>query len=312
MEMNITTSYSKKSLPFYFSGNSETTRTFAEAQDWTQSGVGSLSLWFYGNPANTASQMYAKINSLKVLYDGNPADLQMAGWQVWSIDLTSLNANLQRVTSLTLGVEGGNASGMLLFDDITLTQAPLAPPTEWRIASTNDDAEEAVENGVMDLGSSDLELGYEGGATLQTVGCRWTGIPIPQGATIIEAWVQFSADDVDNAYHADNVSLVVRGELPINPEEFSVALNDISNRPATTASVVWDVPQWMTTHAMGPEERTPDISNVIQELVNHDGWTGTVVLVFADNPANPSQGTREAEAFDGTASEAPLLHIVYE
>ncbi|NQV31860.1 MAG: hypothetical protein HQ515_04155, partial [Phycisphaeraceae bacterium] len=72
------------------------------------------------------------------------------------------------------------------------------------------------------------------------------------------------------------------------------------------------IPVWTETHLMGPGERTPDISNVLQEIVNHDGWTGTVVLMFTDNPANPSQGTREAESYDGTTSEAPLLHIAYE
>ena len=75
---------------------------------------------------------------------------------------------------------------------------------------------------------------------------------------------------------------------------------------------MWDIPQWMTTHAMAPEERTPDISSVIQEIVNQNLWAGTIVLMFRDNPAKPSQGTREAESFDGSASEAPLLHISYQ
>ncbi|MCH8215471.1 MAG: hypothetical protein IH892_01735, partial [Planctomycetes bacterium] len=68
-----------------------------------------------------------------------------------------------------------------------------------------------------------------------------------------------------------------------------------------------------TTHLMGPGERTPDISSIIQEIVNQPGWSGEgIVLMFRDNPANPSAGTREAESYDGTASEAPLLHISFE
>ena len=66
-------------------------------------------------------------------------------------------------------------------------------------------------------------------------------------------------------------------------------------------------------HAQGLDERTPDVSSIIQEIVNQPGWTGeAIVLLFRDNPAKPSQGTREAESFDGTASEAPLLHISYQ
>ncbi|MCH7921005.1 MAG: hypothetical protein IIC50_23910, partial [Planctomycetes bacterium] len=52
---------------------------------------------------------------------------------------------------------------------------------------------------------------------------------------------------------------------------------------------------------------------IIQEIVNQPGWSGeAIVLIFADNPANPSTGRREAESFDGSAIEAPLLHISFE
>ncbi|MCH7917904.1 MAG: hypothetical protein IIC50_07950, partial [Planctomycetes bacterium] len=141
----------------------------------------------------------------------------------------------------------------------------------------------------------------------------WVGIAVPKGATITEAWVQFSADDIDNPYHALGVSLVIEGELSPNPDTFAGTNGSISGRQTTSAQVVWDIPQWMTTHLMGPGERTPDISSIIQEIVNQPGWSGEgIVLMFRDNPANPSAGTREAEAFDGTASEAPLLHISFE
>jgi hypothetical protein len=316
MESDITIPGSAKSMPFYYTGNSETTRTFGAAQDWTTSGVTTLAIWFNGDPDNTASQMYVKINNLKVPFAGSASALAVAGWQVWNIDLASLSTNLQAVTSLTIGVEGAGASGVLLLDDIALHPAPIAALTEWRVSDTADEAEQYVEDGVMvSLTSSDLELGYEGAmapGSQQIVGCRWTGIAIPKGATITEAWVQFSADAVGSDYHTLPVSLVITGEVPINPVAFTDAINDISNRPTTTASAVWDVPVWTETHLMGSGERTPDISNIIQEIVNDNGWTGTVVLMFADNPANPSQGCREAEAFDGTTSEAPLLHIAYE
>jgi len=248
MELTITIPDSGKSMPFYYTGNSESTRTFAAAQDWTKSGVTTLVVWFYGDAGNTASQMYVKINSLKVPYDGGASDLQLAGWQVWSIDLASLSTNLQSVTSLTVGVEGAGASGVLLLDDIALYTSAIASLTEWRVSASTDDAEQFVEDGVMDsLTSSDLELGYEGSEGIvpefqEIVGCRWTGIAVPKGATITEAWVQFSADDVDNDYHLADVSLVITGELPVNPVTFTDSLNDISNRPATSASTVWDVP----------------------------------------------------------------------
>ena len=42
-----------------------------------------------------------------------------AQWQQWDIDLTPLDG-LQNVTTLTIGVDGASAAGMLYIDDIRL------------------------------------------------------------------------------------------------------------------------------------------------------------------------------------------------
>ncbi|MHC4509554.1 MAG: discoidin domain-containing protein, partial [Planctomycetota bacterium] len=309
-----------QSMPLFYSNTggaafSEGTRTFAVPQNWTKHGVKALVLYFYGTAGNTG-QMYVKVNGTKIPYDGNPGNLALTAWQVWSIDLVASGLNVQSVSSLAVGIDGNGASGTLYFDDIGLYAVAPEPPNEWRINAGNDDAEEEVSGGGIDRGSSDLELGHEGAASatsLQTVGCRWVGVPIPKGATITEAWVQFSANDINNDRHIPDVSVVIEGELSASPATFSSTARDISSRPTTAASVVWDVPRWTTTHAMGPEERTPDISSIIQEIVNQPNWAGeAIVLMFRDNPAKPSQGTREAESFDGTPDEAPLLHISYQ
>jgi hypothetical protein len=307
-----TTVQSGQSMPFFYAnaGAGKSEATLDLDQDWDTSGIQVLSLAFYGQVGNSGN-LYAKVNDAKISYGGSASSLTIEAWQTWNIDLTSVNTNLQRVTSLTIGVEGASAQGLFYIDDIRLYPSAPAPINEWRIAASSDDAEEEVETGTMEsMTSSDLELGYEDGTIPQFVGCRWAGIPSPQGATITEAWVQFSADSVGAAQHALPVSVIIEGELSPGPATFTT---NIGGRPKTAASVVWDIPEWLTTHAMGPEERSPDISSVIQELVDQPGWAGqAIVLIFSDNPANPSQGTREAESFDGTADEAPLLHIVYE
>ena len=98
---------------------SEVTRTFV-AQNWTEHGVLTLSLWFYGDPANVAGQLYVKINTVKVAYDGEAVNLTRQQWQPWNIDLASVGTNLQSVISLTVGIEGAGAKGTLLLDDIRL------------------------------------------------------------------------------------------------------------------------------------------------------------------------------------------------
>jgi len=92
----------------------------AIGRDWTTGGAKTLSVWFSGAASNTAAQMYVKINSSKVAYDGDASNLTVAAWQPWNIDLTSFGAGLQNVTKLAIGIDGIGAAGTLLFDDIRL------------------------------------------------------------------------------------------------------------------------------------------------------------------------------------------------
>ena len=109
-----------QSLPLEYDnafGQSEATLAIG-AQDWTASGVQTLSLQFYGRAGNSG-QLYVKINSTKVVYDGQAADIALAQWQPWNIDLTALTG-LQNVTQLTIGLDGANAAGLLYIDAIRL------------------------------------------------------------------------------------------------------------------------------------------------------------------------------------------------
>ena len=92
----------------------------AIGRDWNKGGIKTLSLWFSGAAGNIAAQMYVKINSSKVAYDGDASNLTVAAWQPWNIDLTSFGAGLQNVTKLAIGIDGVGAKGTLLLDDIRL------------------------------------------------------------------------------------------------------------------------------------------------------------------------------------------------
>jgi hypothetical protein len=121
-----------QSLPLEYDnafGPSETTLSI-DAQDWTASGVQTLSLFFYGQ-ADNSGQLYVKINNSKLSYDGGIADITRAQWQPWNIDLTGLNG-LQNVTSLTIGIDGATAAGLLYIDSIRLYPQALeyVTPTE--------------------------------------------------------------------------------------------------------------------------------------------------------------------------------------
>ncbi|MGE5296771.1 MAG: LamG-like jellyroll fold domain-containing protein [Solirubrobacterales bacterium] len=124
-----------QSMPLVYNNSpaasSQAERTFDEARDWSQYGVKTLSLAFYGASANSG-RLYLTINSTKVAYPGSADDLKRAQWQQWNIDLASTGANLAKVTKLAIGIEGAGASGMLYIDDIRLfpREAELVTPVD--------------------------------------------------------------------------------------------------------------------------------------------------------------------------------------
>jgi hypothetical protein len=110
---------------------SEATRTFDTPQDWGKHAIKGLTLRFYGDPANVAQQMYAKINNTKVPYDGAPADLLRKQWQMWYVDVTVLDVS--QVTKLTIGFDrlsGTGGQGKVFIDDLRLyplARSPIVP-----------------------------------------------------------------------------------------------------------------------------------------------------------------------------------------
>ncbi|MCH8219531.1 MAG: discoidin domain-containing protein, partial [Planctomycetes bacterium] len=105
-----------QSLPIWFDNStapvSEATRTFDQTQDWTRSGIQTLVLYLNRGADNTGGGVYVKINDTKMVYEaaaGLPPGWDV--WTQWTIDLSAVAADLTRVRSLTIGVEGAGARG---------------------------------------------------------------------------------------------------------------------------------------------------------------------------------------------------------
>jgi len=108
-----------RSMPLFYNGPSETTRTFELPRNWTWHGVTTLVVHFYGTAGNTG-QLYAKIGNTKIPYPGNASDIAAEAWIAWEIDLASSGASLTNVSSLSVGCDGSDAGGLLYIDDILL------------------------------------------------------------------------------------------------------------------------------------------------------------------------------------------------
>ena len=171
-----------------------------------------------------------------------------------------------------------------------------------QVSQGNDDAEERVSSGNMSLTSSDLELTSDGGNN-QLIGIRFQNINIPQGTTILSASIQFTTDETNSG----STSVTIGGEDADNASVFSGTNSNISNRTLTTASVGWNsIPAWNTVGQSGTNQQTPDLTSIVQEIVNRGGWTSGNSMALVIN----GSGERTAESYNGSAGQAPVLTIM--
>jgi hypothetical protein len=191
----------------------------------------------------------------------------------------------------------GSRKGLaLLLAAAVLASAAQASSVDVRVLSSTDDAEQLPDHS-MYLNSSDLELTYDGGT--QVVGVRWL-LGVPSGATVTAAWVQFSAKEPQS----EATSLSFQAQAADDAPSFAFGTDNISARPRTLAFASWQPPAWSSGLA-GPDQRTPDLSAVVQEVVSRPGWAGHLALIITGT------GHRTAWAWDGDPSQAPLLHVEY-
>ncbi|MCB0735358.1 MAG: hypothetical protein KDC76_12295, partial [Bacteroidetes bacterium] len=162
----------------------------------------------------------------------------------------------------------------------------------------NNNANDVEERSDGSITSSSTDLDFESGTI---VGMRFTSVDIPQGATITSAYINFYAEETDGSAS----STKIRGEKSGNASAFTSSSYSLSNRTKTAGYTSWSIPSWTT----GNWYQTPDITNIIQEIVNQGGWSANNAMVlFVEHLGGDD---RQAESHDGYSSKAPKLVIEY-
>jgi hypothetical protein len=175
---------------------------------------------------------------------------------------------------------------------------------EVRVSAGPDDAVESTADGSVSIDVFDLTMGTD--AVGHIVGIRFHDIEIPPGAGILNAYVQFTASGSD----AFVMSLTVAGEAADDAASFSATTNDLSARPITASSATWNPLGWgADTSDFG--QRTPDLSAILQEIVDRPGWADGNALVLLISPG-VGTGVRHAYSYDGQPLSAPQLIVQYK
>jgi len=204
---------------------------------------------------------------------------------VYTLELAAFDGELVGTGTLLVSIVDANGQGRV----------------EIAVASENDDAEELVTTGRIRLASSDLELVFDD--VDQLIGIRFAGVAVPNSATIESARVQFTAEDAG----ADATDLLVHGEASDDAAPFTSTRYSISSRALTGAAVAWTPPPWTASGANGSDQLTPDLSVVVQEIVDRSDWSNGNALVFVFS----GNGLRVAEAFEGEPDAAARLVVEF-
>ncbi|MEE9423734.1 MAG: right-handed parallel beta-helix repeat-containing protein [Methylococcales bacterium] len=193
-------------------------------------------------------------------------------------------------------------------EPVTPPEEPVTPPVDGETSTISipilarEDGVEEEEAGNVVVGSYDLDLGRRHSNVI--AGMRFNELTIPQGAEIVSAYIQFTARK-DNDYAS---SLLIEGEGADNAAIFDrLEEFNLSSRNRTSAVISWSPASWNAGES-GTEQKTPDLSSVLQEIMNRAGWeSGNSAVLFISG-----QGRRQAQSFDLKPSNAPVLHVTYQ
>ena len=242
------------------------------------------------------------------------AEPDMADYTAYPIFLTqSVQPNIFVMLDNS-GSMNYNAYGSYPGDYGTVSDAPYGcGRVDIRVIDDRDDAEELVASGSAWSESGDLDIGSldVGGVDPTIIGVRFQNVAVPQGATITNAYIEFEAYDSDN----EVASYTIQGQASDHAWQYTngtyggfIAADnfDISGRPYGV-SVAWqgaDMASWTGSS----KYVTPDLSSIVQEIVNRPGWSSGNAMAFKVE----GTGKRDARSRDNTSSNAPRLVIEFD
>ena len=198
-----------------------------------------------------------------------------------------------------------------LAPQLVVTYLPVNT-VESQVSSSTDDAEQlsnseqnstGLDHGDLDLTSSDLELVDDASwnGVGQAVGIRFANLDVPQGAKIVEAYIEFTQD----AVNTNETFLEFYTEASDDAATYQNTPFNISGRSYNP-----DTNQWAPAPAfenVGSTIRTSDLNRSVQQVIDREGWSSGNALAFMIT----GQGEREVTTFDADPDAAPKLVVKF-
>ncbi|KAH8065891.1 hypothetical protein JL722_279 [Aureococcus anophagefferens] len=196
-----------------------------------------------------------------------------------------------------------DVQGFTVAERLAPSVTEYASEASAETAHRTDDAAEIKGETYAQL--PDVLLGYYEGDAV-TAGVRFPDLGVPQGALIMDAYVEFTSTALEDGA----LSLDVRAEASDDALPYGWGADPLGpkDRDATESVVLFETAPW----AADETTRTPSLVYLVQEVVDRPGWgSGQALgLVFAPSAG---AGSRVARGFAGVYAEAgaPRLFVQY-
>jgi hypothetical protein len=201
-------------------------------------------------------------------------------------------------------------SSLSVYDEVTVSvyQAGDLRTATIRLGAGSDDAREgtAVGGDFVNLARAHDMLGEDFDSATGTwfpitTGIRFPGLPVPHGGQVVSARIQFESYLADT----DPASVTFRGEASDNAPTYESVGGNVSSRPDTNAAVVWNPDAWTAVGQSGAAQLSPDLSAILQEIVDRPGWSAGNAAAFTVT----GTGRRAGKSYE--TNGGPVLQLEY-
>ena len=167
------------------------------------------------------------------------------------------------------------------------------------VSQSTDDAVQIENDDSIILGGGSIIMSS---AETHQAGMVFRNINVPRNARISNVYIDFTASNTQSGA----TSLLFEGHATHYTGVFKPRTDDIGFRARTTANAVWrNIPPWTS----GDTYRSPNLSALLQEIVNGSRWESGNALAILVSGTGSGGGMRNAISFDRDPDDAPKLFI---
>lgn len=195
------------------------------------------------------------------------------------------------------------ASEYYLYPESSYSYGAILTTTSISITASADDCHDLT-NGTFVNAISPAIFGKSG--SVFTVGFRFLDVTVPAGVTILSSTITIQASNSDTV---GNSIVDIYAWATTTPPGFgnSDGIRPRDINPVTNATVSWTQGGW----SANSNYVTPDLSTIIQEIINQPDWESGDDISFVFRPNASTNAYRRAKTYEASTTTAPVLYIYY-